>query len=85
MGQTQINKQGQQYIVDLAHTVHDLWVKMMQDLSLPEDSKFVEADFLATSKYHQFYDNALKQLWEAQAQYRAGGYVGLTIGRKVKT
>ena len=77
-----LHKQGKQHIVDLAHVTHNLWVKMMQDLELPEDSKFVEADFLATSKYHQFYAQAQKQYWEAISQYQAGGYVGLRIGKR---
>ena len=77
-----LHRQGKQHIVDLAHVVHDLWGKMMQDLGIPEDSKFVEAGFLATSRYHQFYNQAQRQYWEAISQYQAGGYVGLKIGQR---
>ena len=77
--QEKLNKQGQQHIINLAHITHQLWGKMMQDLNLPEDSKFVDADLLETSQYHQFYDKALCQYWQAKADYANGGYVGLTI------
>jgi hypothetical protein len=44
---------------------------------IPPDSKFVV--FSNDNKYVQFYNQAQKQLWEAEQQYRDGGYVGLTI------
>lgn len=84
--QQKINKTGQDYIDGLTQVVHDLWVKMCEEDGIPPDSKFVV--FSENNKYQTFYDNALQQLWEAQAQYKAGGYVGLTMsglpGRKRK-
>jgi len=77
-----LNKQGQQYIVDLAHAASDLWKRMMEDLGLPPDSKFVEANFLASSKYHKFYDIAQTRYWQAKQEYAVGGYVGLKIGQR---
>lgn len=81
--QEKLNRQGQQHIINLAHTIRQLWRKMMQDLCLPKDSKFADADLLKTSKYHQFYDKALSQYWQAKDDYANGGYVGLTIKHSV--
>ena len=77
--QAQLNKQGRQYIIDLAHIVHDLWGKMCQEAGIPEDSKFVDTECFKGSKYLQFYNNAINQYFEAKHQYASGGYVGLKI------
>ena len=83
--QERMNKQGRDYIDQLRAVVHQLWVKCCEEDGVPLDSKFVE--FSPDNKYMQFYNNALQQLWEAEAQYKAGGYVGLTMDRhqKLKT
>ncbi len=77
--QEMLNRQGQKYIKGLADMVHVLWEKMCEDVGIPEDSKFVEVSVLEASKYHKFYDIALCELWAAQREYAAGGYVGLRI------
>ena len=78
--QEQINKRGQEYIAHLQVTVHQLWVKCCEAEGIPADSKF--AVFSNDNKFKPFYDQALKELWQAQAEYAAGGYVGLAIPRK---
>ncbi|KKM80972.1 hypothetical protein LCGC14_1334410 [marine sediment metagenome] len=74
-------KQGADYVRGMAATVHHLWGKMCEDVGIPTDSSFVDADLLATSKYHIFYQKALAQYWEAKHTYQGGngGYVGLQI------
>jgi hypothetical protein len=77
--QAKMNRQGQQYIVDLAHTVKQLWVSMCEEEGIPTDSKFVV--FSDDNKFMPFYNRAMEQLQEARRQFAAGGYVGLKIGR----
>ncbi len=77
MSQESINKQGEAYIAGLRATVAELWKKMCEEDGIPPDSKFVV--FNPENKYHPFYDKALAQLWEAEAGYKAGGYVGLRL------
>ena len=79
---TRLHRDGQKHIVDLAHVMHNLWVKVCKDVGIPEDSKFVIEDVLTESKYYTFYANAQRQYWEAISQYQAGGYVGLRIGKR---
>lgn len=82
--QERINKQGRDYIQELRAVVRQLWVECCEADGIPPDSKFVV--FNDANKFMPFYNNALQQLWEAEAQYRAGGYVGLKIGGpKLKT
>jgi len=78
--QEQINKRGQEYIANLQATVHRLWAKCCEAEGIPADSKFVV--FSNDNKFKSLYDQALKQLWQAQAEYAAGGYVGLAIPRQ---
>jgi hypothetical protein len=75
--QERINKQGQDYIAGLQNTVKRLWVSMCEEDNIPPDSQFVE--FNPNNKFTPFYHAAMAQLQEARSQYRAGGYVGLTI------
>jgi len=75
--QQTINKQGMDYIEGLRATVHELWEKCCEEDQIPLGSKFCV--FSDGNKYLPFYNNALAQLWEAEAQYKAGGYVGLRI------
>ncbi len=77
--QEQINRQGLAYIAGLHQAVRDLWAKMCDEEGISADSKFVV--FSENNKFKPFYDNALTQLWEAETQYKAGGYVGLRIGK----
>ena len=82
--QERINAQGREYIAQLRGVVKQLWEKCCEEDGVPPDSKFVE--FKPDNKYMQFYNNALQQLWEAEAQYRAGGYVGMrTNDRQLQT
>jgi hypothetical protein len=78
--QEKINTQGQDYIAGLENTVRQLWIKCCQDDKIPINSKFVV--FKRENKFVPFYDTAVRQLLAARAQYRAGGYVGLQIGRR---
>ncbi|MGA2669836.1 MAG: hypothetical protein ABSF21_00210 [Dehalococcoidia bacterium] len=77
--QEKLNKQGQDYIASLRQAVHVLWEAMCKEEGIPPDSKFVVFSKATEKKFRQFYDRALNELWEAEAQYRAGGYVGLKI------
>ena len=78
--QVKINRQGERYIEGLRAAVRRLWVSMCEvDGLAPEKSAF--AVFSDDNKFVPFYEKALRKLWEAEAQYRAGGYVGLTTGR----
>jgi hypothetical protein len=81
--QEEINREGTKYIEGLRQTVRELWGKMCEEDGIPKDSKFVV--FSDKNKFKPFYDKALQELWEAEAQYRNGGYVGLKIenGRAV--
>ena len=80
--QERLNKQGLDYIQAGRATVRALWGKMCEEAGIPTESKFVDLDCFTGSKYLPFYNQALKQVWEAEAQYRAGGYVGLVIRRR---
>ena len=80
--QERLNKQGLDYIQAGRATVRQLWTKMCEEAGIPPESKFVDIDCFTGSKYLPFYNQALKQLWEAERQYRDGGYVGLQIGRR---
>ena len=77
--QHQINRTGQRYIDGLKAVCRDLWRKACEFDGIPSDSKFVE--FSEGNRFAEFYNKAMIQLLEAQAQYKAGGYVGLKIGR----
>lgn len=82
--QERINKQGRDYIEDLRAVVAQLWEKCCEEDGIPPDSKFVV--FSEANKYMQFYNNAMTQLMEASASYKAGGYVGLRVDdRSLKT
>ena len=78
--QEKINRRGQEHIASLQATVHQLWAKCCEAEGIPADSKFVV--FSNDNEFLPFYDKALAQLWQAQAEYAAGGYVGLTIPHK---
>ena len=77
--QEKMNRQGQQYIAGLQNTVRVLWEKCCEEDGIPVDSRFVVFD--DNNKYNKFYNKAVKEWMEAIAQYRAGGYVGLTMRR----
>ena len=77
--QTQIVKQGQEYIEGLRNTVRQLWIKCCDEEGIPSDSKFVV--FSRNNKYVPFYNSALRQLQEAEAQFKIFGYVGLKISK----
>jgi hypothetical protein len=81
--QGQINKQGQKYIAALARTVQQLWRQMCVDVGISPDEKFVDLELLKKSKLHPFYEKAMAEYLETVNQYRAGGYVGLRIGKRV--
>jgi hypothetical protein len=51
---------------------------MCEEEGVPPDSTFVV--FSEKNKYRPFYEKALDELWENEAAYAAGGYVGLRIG-----
>lgn len=78
--QKKINRQGENYIAGLRQVVGQLWRKMCEADGIDPKSTFVV--FSDTNKYKPFYDKAITQLWEAEEQYRAGGYVGLKIKRR---
>ena len=77
--QAKINRQGQKYINGLRVTARQLWIKACEFDGIPSESKFVV--FSDGNKFVPFYDKAHNQLMEAISQYKAGGYVGLKIGR----
>jgi len=79
--QEKINRQGEKYIADMRSTVGVLWRKMCEEDGIDPAAKFVV--FSETNKYKPFYDKAMSQLWEAEEQYRAGGYVGLRVGKRL--
>ncbi len=82
--QKRINKQGLDYIADLRAVVKQLYDKCCEEDKIPLGSKFCV--FSEDNKYLPFYNNAINQLWEAEAQYKAGGYVGLKItGKPTRT
>jgi hypothetical protein len=78
--QEEINKQGQAYIAGLWAAVHQIWGKMCEEEGIPPGSAFVV--FSPDNKYLPYYNRALTTVWEAEAQYRAGGYVGLKIEKR---
>ena len=77
--QHQINRTGQRYIDGLKAVCRELWIKACEFDGIPSESKFVV--FSDGNKFVPFYDKAHNQLMEAISQYKAGGYVGLKIGR----
>ena len=77
--QERLNRQGEEAIVALRNTVRSIWQKMCEEDGIPADSSFVAFSGETERKYGPFYNQALRQLREAQAQYSAGGYVGLRI------
>jgi hypothetical protein len=77
VAQERINRQGQQYIADLAATAYVLWRKACEEEGIPPDSIFVA--FSDNNQYAKFYDIALRTYLAAKAEYAAGGYVGLRI------
>lgn len=72
-----IVRNGEVYIQGLRNTVQELWKRMCEEDGIPPDSRFVI--FSPDNKYQPLYNNALQELWNAQAQFKAGGYVGLKI------
>ena len=78
--QQKINRHGQEYIASLEDAVRQLWAKCCEAEGIPADSKFVI--FSDDNKFKPFYDQAVRQLQQARAEYAAGGYVGLTIPHK---
>lgn len=80
--QEKLNKQGQNYINDLKLMVAQLWEKACEFDGIPPDSKFVI--FSDENKFAKFHGQAILQLWAAQAEYAAGGYVGLKINKDGK-
>ena len=77
MNQAQLNKRGQQYLKSLATAVSDLWHKCCEHEGVEPGAPFVV--FSKDNPYQGFYNQAIKQLLHAQAEYLAGGYVGLKI------
>ncbi len=80
--QENINKQGLKYIEGLRATVKQLWIKCCEADNVDPGSKFVV--FSDDNQFTPFYNNALKQLWEAEGNYKAGGYVGLRMDNPKK-
>jgi hypothetical protein len=81
--QEQINRQGRQHIATLQVAVSKLWHQMCEYDGIPATESFVDIDcFSSGNPYTRFYQTALRQLWQAEADYAAGGYVGLRIGGK---
>ena len=76
--QERMNKQGRDYIIAIRNTARVLWIKACEAEGVPSDSKFVV--FSKENKFAEFYNIAMLRLQEAEAEYRAGGYVGLKIG-----
>jgi len=75
--QKRLNKQAEDYIGDLKSAVKQLWDKCCEEDQIPPDSKFCV--FSKDNKFAPFYNRAVIQLQEAEAAYKAGGYVGLRI------
>lgn len=78
--QGKINAQGLAYIESIRATVAQLWQKACEQDGIPPESKFVV--FSPDNKYVQFHNRAVGILSQAEAEYRAGGYVGLKIERR---
>ena len=77
---TKIFRDGQKHIVGLRQMATKLWQKACEFDNIPVDSKFVE--FSEGNKFIPFYNNVMRQYFEAVAEYQAGGYVGLTMKRR---
>ena len=77
--QEKLNRQGQRHIQGLKQSIKAIWQTMCDEDGIPADSTFVVFSDETNKKYQIYYNNAITQLWEAQAQYKAGGYVGLRI------
>lgn len=75
--QENLNRQGRQHIVNLAHVVGDLWKKCCEHDGIEPGASFVV--FSGDNPYQGFYNTAVKQFVEAKVQYAVGGYVGLKI------
>ena len=75
--QERMNKQGLKYIAGLENTVRALWQKACEFDGIQFEAKFVV--FSDGNKFAGFLNNAQLQLIEAREQYRAGGYVGLSV------
>ena len=72
-----LNLRGQQYIQQGKATVRKLWEQMcLHDGVSPEEKFFVASE---DNPYLPFYSQAMTQLWDAQREYAAGGYVGLSF------
>jgi len=75
--QERLNKGGEQYIQAGRNTIRALWRKMCEHDGIDPEASF--AVFSPDNPYQPFYEPALRQLREAEADYRNGGYVGLKI------
>jgi len=74
---TKIDKQGKQYIADLAATVRQIWNQACDYDGILRDSRFV--CFSGDNPFLKFHVQSLNQYFEAVKAYRAGGYIGLRI------
>ena len=75
--QENINRRGLDYIDSLRAIAAQLWKKACEEDRIPLESKFVV--FSQDNKYVPFYNRAVGMLHQAEAEYQAGGYVGLKI------
>jgi len=78
--QERLNRQGQAYISNLAATARQLWLKACDFDAIPPTTSFVV--FSDGNKFAQFYNTCMARMFEARQEYAAGGYVGLTIGKR---
>ena len=75
--QERINKNGLAYIAGLKATARKLWSQACKADGIAHNEMFVV--FSDDNKYAKMHDQCMAQLFEAETQYKAGGYVGLAI------
>lgn len=78
--QERINAQGRAYIDGLRATVRACWASACQHDGIELPASFVV--FSNDNPFVKFHDAAQRELWAAEREYRAGGYVGLRLTAK---
>jgi hypothetical protein len=77
MNQAQLNRLGQQHIASIREAVRATWVRACEYDGIDPSAPFVV--FSDDNPHREPYNALVEKLFEMQAQYRAGGYVGLRM------
>jgi len=77
MNQKQLNRQAEQYLSLLQEAARLAWARACEYEGIDAQSAFVV--FSENNPHVHWYERSRERYQEAQAAYRAGGYVGLRM------